>query len=117
MITPLAAEIANAVCQSRADLQAPEMQPAVLAYARSEAQLELLTAYVDEHGAVTDAGELTSARKNTPAPGYSDRQPPLSTRPRPTFEGQARQGHRRNQVDLAQIFAAIKAQEAEGSPQ
>ncbi|NKR96213.1 hypothetical protein GS473_04495 [Rhodococcus hoagii] len=63
VITPLAAEIANAVCEARADLQAPEMQPAVLAYARSEAQLEVVTAYVDQCGAFTEAGELTSAEK------------------------------------------------------
>lgn len=35
-ITPLAAEIANAVCEARPDLQKPEMQPAVLAYARRQ---------------------------------------------------------------------------------
>ncbi|NKS77959.1 hypothetical protein GS539_19220 [Rhodococcus hoagii] len=73
VITPLAAEIANAVCEARADLQAPEMQPAVLAYARSEAQLELLTAYVDQHGAFTGAGELTSAEKHRSA--WTPRQP------------------------------------------
>ncbi|WP_051637734.1 hypothetical protein [Rhodococcus sp. UNC363MFTsu5.1] len=64
VIVPLAAEIANAVCQSRPDLQAPEMQPAVLAYARTEAQLEVLTAYVDQHGAFTETGEVSAAEKH-----------------------------------------------------
>lgn len=64
VITPLAAEIANAVCAARPDLQAPEMQPAVLAYARTEAQLEVLTAYVDLHGAIDDnTGEPSGAEK------------------------------------------------------
>lgn len=63
-ITPLAAEIANAVCEARPDLQKPEMQPAVLAYARTEAQLEVLTAYVDLHGAIDEkTGEPSGAEK------------------------------------------------------
>lgn len=117
VITPLAAEIANVVCEARADLQAPEMQPAVLAYARSEAQLELLTAYVDEHGAVTDAGELTSAEKHrlrldTQTANHRSRLglDPLS-------KAKLGKDIAATQVDLAQIFAAIKAQEAEGGPQ
>lgn len=64
VVTPLAAEIANAVCVARTDLQAPEMQPAVLAYARTEAQLEVLTAFVDMHGAIDeDTGEPSAAEK------------------------------------------------------
>lgn len=64
VIVPLAAEIANAVCLARPDLQAPELQPAVLAYARTEAQLEVLTAYVDEHGPFKDDGEISAAEKH-----------------------------------------------------
>lgn len=65
VITPLAAEINNAVCLARPDLQAPEMQPAVMAYARTEAQLEILTAYVDQHGAINEeTGEPTAAEKH-----------------------------------------------------
>ncbi|MGR6523615.1 hypothetical protein ACU5JM_18430 [Rhodococcus erythropolis] len=64
VITPLTAEIANAVCAARPDLQKPEMQPAVLAYARTEAQLEVLTAFVDANGSIDeDTGEPTSAEK------------------------------------------------------
>lgn len=64
VITPLTAEIANAVCAARPDLQKPEMQPAVLAYARTEAQLEVLTAFVDANGSIDEnTGEPTSAEK------------------------------------------------------
>lgn len=115
VITPLAAEIANAVCEARPDLQAPEMQPAVLAYARSEAQLELLTAYVDQHGAFTDTGEPCSAEKHrlrldTQTANHRSRLglDPLS-------KAKLGKDIAATQVDLAQIFAAIKAQEAEGN--
>lgn len=64
VVTPLAAEIYNAVCLARPDLQASEMLPAVMAYARTEAQLEILTAHVDQHGAIDpETGEPTSAEK------------------------------------------------------
>lgn len=64
VITPLAAEIYNAVCEARPDLQAPEMAPAVWAYARTEAQLEILTGFVDKHGAIDEStGEPTAAEK------------------------------------------------------
>ncbi|MGV9868096.1 hypothetical protein [Rhodococcus koreensis] len=118
VIVPLAAEIANAVCQARPDLQAPEMQPAVLAYARTEAQLEVLTAYVDEHGAFKDDGEISAAEKHrlridTQAANHRSRLglDPLS---------KARLGKdlSSTQLDMAQIFAAMQdAEPQEGAAQ
>lgn len=54
MVDPIAAEIAEQLLSldSVAYLRAPEYAPAVLAWARVEAQIELLTAFITEQGGV-----------------------------------------------------------------
>lgn len=120
VVTPLAADIANAVCLARPDLQAPEMQPAVLAYARTEAQLEVLTAFVDINGAINeDTGEPTSAEKyrlriDTQAANHRSRLglDPLSA---------AKLGKdiASTKLDITTMFAQLQAEldKANGTPQ
>lgn len=59
MISPAAARIANELMESYPRLR--EYRGAVLEYARVDAQVELLQAWVDEHGAIDDKGESTGA--------------------------------------------------------
>lgn len=117
VITPLTAEIANAVCAARPDLQKPEMQPAVLAYARTEAQLEVLTAFVDLNGSIDEnTGEPTSAEKyrlriDTQAYKHRERLglDPLS-------KAKLSKDIASTQVDLSIILAQMNADRNEPTP-
>lgn len=61
MITPLAEAIGNNLLAQHERLRNPLYREAVLEYARVLAQVELLQAYVDEHGVLDKDGKTTGA--------------------------------------------------------
>ncbi|MCX2965607.1 hypothetical protein [Gordonia aquimaris] len=61
MITPLAEVIGNSLLEQHSRLRDPLYREAVLEYARVLAQVELLQAYVDEHGMFREDGTTNGA--------------------------------------------------------
>ena len=104
-IAPIAArwvEVALAQC---AYLNDPSYEPALLAWARFEAKVDLLHDWIDEHGVIDNAGQATAAAKLLPV--YEGRAASLRATlgMDPVSRAKLQRDAAATQVDLAALMA------------
>ncbi|MFC7448669.1 P27 family phage terminase small subunit [Rhodococcus daqingensis] len=119
VIAPLTAEIANGLMQNHERLQNPLYRETVLEYSRLLAQVEVLEAYIDEHGTIIESGD--KAGKVQPAAEYLLKVRKQATNVadklglNPLANARLGKDTAAGQLDLTKIFAAIQAQAGEGN--